>query len=159
MRHIVGVADMKFSKNDADEIVTFALGSCIGLALYDPRSGVGGILHYMLPLAEADPVKAQKNPYMFGDTGIPAFFQELYNLGAVKDRMRVALVGGAGTRQNSDLFQIGLRNIQIAYALFYKNKVDIHAEHVGGNIPRSLFLSMKSGQVWIESQGQILELL
>ena len=56
--------------------------------------GVGGILHYMLPLSKVDEAKAQNNPYMFGDTGIPLLFKKAYNLGATKDNLRVVMAGG-----------------------------------------------------------------
>lgn len=150
---------MKLSGSDDDDVVTYALGSCIGVAIYDPLSRVGGILHYMLPLSSAEPTKAKANSYMFGDSGIPNFFMEAYRMGAVKQRLKVAIAGGAGTRQDTDMFQIGLRNIQIARALFTKNNIGITAEHVGGNIPRTMYMTIKTGHVWIESQGQIIELL
>ena len=54
MRYIVGVSDMKLSKNAGDIIVTHALGSCIGIAIHDPDIKVGGILHYMLPKSSID---------------------------------------------------------------------------------------------------------
>ena len=82
MRVVVGIAEMKVSSDPEDILVTHALGSCVGIVLHDPVAGVGGILHYMLPLSSLDPVKAAKNPFMFGDTGIPEFFQAVYRAGA-----------------------------------------------------------------------------
>ncbi len=157
-RYTVGVSDMALSARSGDLIVTHALGSCIGIALYDPASCVGGILHYMLPLSTVDAVKASENPFMFGDTGIPAFFQAAYKLGAKKENLRVVMAGGAQVFEKQDFFDIGKRNIVIARKLFWKNNFMIAAEHVGGQIPRTLYLELGSGKTWFTSRGERYEL-
>ncbi len=86
---MVGVADMKVSKQPEDVLVTHALGSCIGVAIYDPVARVGGILHFMLPDSNLDTSKSQSHPFMFADTGLPQLFRECYRLGAQKSRLRV----------------------------------------------------------------------
>ena len=102
MKYIVGVSDMKISNSPDDMIVTHALGSCIGIAIHDPVANVGGLLHYMLPLSKVDEDKAQENPFMFGDTGIPALFKKAYDLGATKGNLRVVMAGGAQVLENKD---------------------------------------------------------
>ena len=72
MKLVVGVADMKVSNNPEDSIITYSLGSCIGLIVWDPEAKVGGLLHYMLPDSNLDKQKAALNPAMFADSGIPA---------------------------------------------------------------------------------------
>jgi len=86
---IVGISDIKISKSTNDVIITYALGSCIGIAVYDPIAKVGGLLHYMLPDSSLDERKAKENPAMFADTGIPSLFKACYALGAEKKRMIV----------------------------------------------------------------------
>ena len=157
-RLVVGISEMKVSRNPQDVLVTHALGSCVGVAIYDPVNGVGGILHYMLPLSSLDAEKAAKNPYMFGDTGIPAFFQEAYRMGAVKERLRVVLAGGARVIETDNRFDIGSRNVVIARKLFWKNAVLIAAEHVEGTLPRTLFLEVGTGHCWFTSRGETYEL-
>ena len=157
-RYTVGVSDMCLSSREGDLIVTHALGSCVGIAIYDPSACVGGILHYMLPLSMVDPAKAEKNPYMFGDTGIPVFFQEAYKLGAKKEHLRVVMAGGAQVFEKQDFFDIGKRNAVIARKLFWKNNLMIAAENVGGHMPRTLFLELGSGKTWITSRGDRYEL-
>ncbi len=68
---IVDVADMRVSAVKGDVLVTHALGSCLGITVYDPTTHVGGLLHVMLPLSTIDPKKGKENPYMFVDTGVP----------------------------------------------------------------------------------------
>jgi chemotaxis protein CheD len=90
---------------------------------------------------------------MFGDTGIPAFFQEAYKLGAKKQNLRVVIAGGAQVFEKQDFFDIGKRNIVIARKLFWKNNLMIAAEHVEGHIPRTLYLELGSGRTWMTSRG------
>ena len=158
MKYTVGVSDMSVSNQVGDVIVTHALGSCIGIAVHDPTAHVGGILHYMLPLAKVDPDKAANNPFMFGDCGIPMLFEEAYRQGAVKENLRVVMAGGAQVFENQDFFDIGNRNIVIARKLFWKNHVMIAAEHVGGHIPRTLYLEIGSGRTWFSSHGEVEKL-
>lgn len=157
-RLVVGISERAFATREGDLIVTHALGSCVGVAIHDPVAKVGGILHYMLPMSSLDRDKASKNPYMFGDSGIPAFFQEAYSLGAVKDRMRVVIAGGARVIESVQTLDIGSRNVVIARKLFWKNGVLIAAEDVEGNRPRTLFLEVGSGKTWFTTRGEVHEL-
>jgi len=150
----VGVADLKVSNRGNQVLVTHALGSCVGLAIYDPQARVGGLLHYMLPDSHLDPAKAQVNPYMFADTGIPLLFRECYQLGAVKSRLRVKVAGGSQVLGGHEHFQIGRRNYAALRKLFLKNNVLIDGEDVGGVTARTLFLEMATGRVWVRVLGQ-----
>lgn len=149
---------MKFSNSPGDILVTHALGSCVGIVIYDPVHIVGGMLHYMLPLSTIDKDKATRNPLMFGDTGIPLLFQEIYKYGSVKSDLRIVMAGGANIFQKTEFFDIGNRNITIARKLFWKNNVMISAENIGGNIPRTLYLEIGSGKTWFTSNGESYEL-
>jgi chemotaxis protein CheD len=157
-KHTIGISDMKFSNNPGDVLVTHALGSCIGIAIYDPVHVVGGMIHYMLPMSSIDKDKAAKNPLMFGDTGIPLLFQEIYKYGSIKSDLRIVMAGGANIFQNTEFFDIGNRNITIARKLFWKNNVMISAENIGGNIPRTLYLEIGSGRAWFTSNSTSYEL-
>lgn len=153
MNQIVGVADMKVSNNPEDVLVTYSLGSCIGLAVYDPVATVGGLLHYMLPESSLDGNKAKKNPYMFGDTGIPTLFKTAYQLGAKKSRLKVVVVGGSQILDQKGLFNIGKRNHTILRKMFWKNNVMIDFEDVGGSSNRTLKLEIKTGEAWLKVSG------
>ena len=157
-RIVVGISERSFSTTAGDQIVTHALGSCVGVVVHDAQACVGGILHYMLPMSSLDPEKGKANPFMFGDLGIPAFFKEAYSLGASKDRMRVVIAGGARVIESVQTLDIGARNVVIARKLFWKNGVMIAAEDVEGNRPRTLFLEMGTGRTWFTTRGEVFEL-
>ena len=155
-RIVVGVPDMKVSGDVEDMLITYALGSCIGVAVYDPRVKVGGLLHFMLPDSTLDLNKAKKTPAMFADTGIPLLFKSCYKLGAEKKRMIVKIAGGANILDNADYFRIGQRNITALRKIFWKNNVLIDGEDTGGDHNRTIQLYISTGKVVVKNSGRIL---
>ncbi|RPJ05191.1 MAG: chemotaxis protein CheD [Deltaproteobacteria bacterium] len=153
MKVIVGIADMRVTNEPGVTLVTYSLGSCIGVTLYDPAARVGGIFHFMLPDSRIDSQKAQKNPWMFADTGIPLFFKEAYKLGGEKRRMQVKIAGGSQILDESGYFNIGKRNYTMLRKIFWMNGVLIQAEEIGGNVNRTLSLEVSSGKVWVKTSG------
>jgi chemotaxis protein CheD len=149
----VGVADMAVATDAAIEIVTHALGSCIGITVWDPEIRVGGMLHFMLPTGS--PEKAASNPAMFGDTGIPLLFKSLYAMGAVKERLVVCAAGGAEVLQDDNTFRVGTKNRTLLRKIFWTNSVLLAAEDTGGNNARTMHLSLSDGRVEIRSQGKV----
>ena len=153
---VVGMADLKVSAQAGDRIITYALGSCLGVVVYDAVAGVGGMLHVMMPESQIDTAKATANPYMFVDTGIPQLFKQCYALGAKKERMEVRVAGGAyqGEDESADRFQIGKRNFIALRKLLWKNGVMIKASDVGGvQRSRTLSLAMRTGEVVVKCNG------
>lgn len=153
MNIVVGISDMKVSANNGDSIITYSLGSCIGVAIYDPLAKVGGILHYMLPESSLDKEKAEKNPFMFADTGIPTLFKSAYALGAKKQRMKVVIAGGAQILDQKGFFNIGKRNHMALRKLFFRNNVMSTYEDVGGSVNRTVRLDISTGDVFIKISG------
>ena len=153
MKQIVGVADMKVSNNPGESIITYSLGSCIGLVIYDPAVKVGGILHYMLPDSSIDKQKAAARPYMFADSGIPRLFKTAYQLGAAKQRMKVYVAGGAEILDQQGFFNIGKRNYMALKKMFFKNKVMISSQDVGGNVNRTVRIEIATGDIYVKTSG------
>ncbi|MEW6658506.1 MAG: chemotaxis protein CheD [Thermodesulfobacteriota bacterium] len=154
MQLVVGVADMKIGNQAEQVIITHALGSCIGVAIYDPHVRVGGLLHYMLPESSLDEEKSRENPFMFADTGIPRLFKECYRLGALKQRMLVKVAGGSQVLGGPEHFNIGRRNYAALRKIFLKNNVLIGKEDVGGTKARTMYLEIATGKVWVKIIGQ-----
>jgi len=152
---VVGISDCKVSNDLESVLVTYALGSCIAVALYDPATKVGGLLHYMLPESSLDAQKAQQNPFMFADTGIKALFQAVTANGANARRMIVRLAGGAQVLDSEGVFQIGKRNYLAARKILWKAGILISAEAVGGEVSRTTRLDLATGQMWIREAGGI----
>lgn len=154
MKQIIGIADMKVSSNPDDILVTYALGSCLGVAICDPVARVGGMLHVMLPVSTIDPVKAKENPSMFVDTGVPLLFHRAYEAGANRDRIQIRVAGGANVSGSvEDRFEIGKRNFIVLRKLLWRNGLLLKAHDVGGHHSRTMALQIGSGQVTVKANG------
>jgi chemotaxis protein CheD len=134
-------------------VVTHALGSCLGLVVFDPAVKVGGLLHAMLPLSNINPEKARANPAMFVDTGVPLLFNSLYEKGAVKSRLVVKAAGCGNPMGKNEVFKIGERNYTVLKKLLWKNNILLEAEDVGGMVSRTIHFDVSSGQVVLSSGG------
>jgi chemotaxis protein CheD len=154
MKKIVGIAAMEVCQDPQTGLITYSLGSCIGVTLYDPVAKVGGLLHYMLPESQIDPQKAQKNPFMFADTGIPLLFKEAYRYGAAKSRIVLKVAGGSQLLDDTGFFNIGKRNYMALRKILWKNNVLIKAEDIGGQVSRSVRLDVATGKVWLKYSGE-----
>lgn len=147
---IVGMADCRVATLPDQVLVTFALGSCIGLALYDAKAGVGGLLHYMLPDSAIDPARGKENPYVFADTGIPLLIQQVCAAGAGKRNLAAHAAGGASIIYANTGFDIGKRNYLALRKILWKAGVLLSGEAVGGAISRTVRLEIGSGQLWLQ---------
>lgn len=150
----VGIGDCQLSKDPDCVLITYALGSCIAVTIHDPVLGIGGLLHFMLPESSLDPAKAERNPFLFADTGIPLLFRQAYQLGSDKKSLRVTVAGGAQMVDSQGTFAIGKRNCLAMRKIFWKAGVLVHAEHLGGTVSRTVRLEMKSGKVMLREAGQ-----
>ena len=158
MDQVVDIADFKVTNDPRVKLVTYSLGSCIGVTIWDPEVHVGGMLHYMLPESTISPAKAAAQPAMFADTGIPALFRTAYELGAQKKRMIVKVAGGGNLLDDNGTFNIGKRNYVALRKMFWKNGVMIETENVGGSTSRTLRLEVGTGRVTIKMPGGEVEL-
>ena len=153
-RIVIGVGELAVSDQPGAELVTYSLGSCVGVVIHDRSAGVGGLLHLMLPESNLNPDRARRQPGVFADTGLPLLFKQAYQLGAKKGRMRVVLVGGSQVMDSSGHFNIGKRNYTAVRKIFWRNNVLVDKEDVGGNVNRTVGLSVATGQVWVKTNGQ-----
>lgn len=148
---VVGVADSIASNDPSAELVTYSLGSCLGVAIYDPVRKCGGLLHVMLPDSKINPTKAAAEPYVFVDTALPRLFQAFCSLGGDRGRVVIKIAGGAQFLDPQKLFNIGERNFVAVSALLARNNYTIHGRDIGGCSSRTMRFSLSTGQVSIHS--------
>lgn len=153
MNHIIGIAEMKVTNQPDDVLVTYSLGSCIGLTLYDPVAQVGGIIHCMLPVSKIDPAKAAEKPLMFTDTGATMLIQKTFDMGAERHRLIAKVAGASSMFDDQGLFKISERNYTMLRKVLWKNSILIAAEDVGGSMARTMVLYMQNGKTTIKSGG------
>jgi chemotaxis protein CheD len=150
---VVGIADMVASNDSSAMLVTYSLGSCLGITVYDPVNKAGGLLHIMLPDSKINAEKAVSMPAMFVDTGVPRLFHAVYNLGGDRRRVVVKVAGGAQLLDEHGVFDIGKRNLEAFTALLAYNGYAAQAQDVGGMSSRTLRLDLTTGDVTIKSAG------
>jgi chemotaxis protein CheD len=151
---VVGISDMKVSNNPDEVLITYSLGSCLGVIIYDPVARVAGLLHCMLPLSKIDPQKAKASPYMFVDSGLPLLFKEAYCLGAEKRNIIVKAVGCSSLLDEKGFFKIGERNFTVLRKLLWKNNILIEKQDIGGSHSRTASILVGTGEVKIKSSGK-----
>ena len=131
-------------------LITYALGSCIGLCFHDPRLRLGALLHIMLPLnMEA----GRKTPLKYADTGIRETLKQMEARGASRSRITVKIAGGAKMFEvaGGNLGNIGQRNVESVHAILKQENIRLLAEDVGGKVARTLLFDVASGQGCIRS--------
>lgn len=150
---IVGIADMKMLRNDGD-LITYALGSCIGICLYDPAIRLGALVHIMLPL---NMETGRKNPMKYADTGLRETLKQMESLGAKRARIVAKIAGGAkmfDVPGNGSLGSIGQRNIESVHMNLKREGIRLLKEDVGGSVARTLRFDVGTGQGYIHSYGK-----
>ncbi len=152
-RIVVNVSDAKVSADPSDVIVTYSLGSCIGVCLYDTDKKIGGMLHFQLPESNINPERAQENPFMYADTGMKILVDKMISMGANKKRMQVKIAGGAAMDSGPKGFDIGKRNHLAIRKMLWKNGMLINSEDVGGSSPRNLYINIENGAVTVRSNS------
>ncbi len=150
----VGIADMKFTRMEG-RLITYALGSCVGVCLYDPVARVGAMVHVMLP--QKLEISADPNVFKFADTGIRATIKKMEVFGAVKRRITAKIAGGAKMFDipgGGSLGNIGQRNIESVRQTLREEGIPIIAEEVGANYARTLVFDCSNGLGNIRSFGR-----
>ncbi len=139
------------SANPGDQIKTFALGSCVAVLMFDTKRNIAGMLHFALPDSSIDAKRGQDRPGYFADLGIPFMIEDMKKMGAVRQNVRIKLVGGASVMDDKGLFDIGKRNILAAKKILWKSSLGATAEDTGGEISRTVTLFVETGGTLISS--------
>ena len=146
------------SRASQEILVAYSLGSCIGVALYDAKTRVGGLLHAMLPSSHMDRAKARLRPGLFVDTGLLALLERFRACGGEPRRAIVKIAGGAEAPASSALFRIGERNCVAIRRALWRHGLRLAAAWLGGKQPKTVQLCVGSGQVRIRSRGKEVDL-
>jgi len=150
---VVGIGDMKLGRQEGT-IITYALGSCIGIALYDPMIKLGALVHIMLP----ERVNSDANIFKYADTGVRETLRKLYAYGAVKHRLTAKIAGGAKMfdmkGKSSAMGNIGERNAQMVKRVLMQEGIRIVKEDTGANYARTMSIDLATGVVLVKTFGR-----
>ncbi|MBN2258964.1 MAG: chemotaxis protein CheD [Clostridiales bacterium] len=152
--NVIGIADMKISNQGT--LLTYGLGSCVGIAIYDERTKWSGLIHIMLP--DSNFFAVLDNPLKFADTGIPLMVDELVKKGAQKSFMKAKIAGGSAMYANdkvkSAFFDIGKMNIQASLAALEKLDIEIIGQDTGGYCSRTLEFDIPMSSLKIKKMSK-----
>jgi chemotaxis protein CheD len=153
---VIGISDYKTSKTP-NTLVTYALGSCVGISLYDDATQIGGLSHIMLPdsslLKDLTPATRMR----FADTAIADLVALMEGQGAVRSRLTAKIVGGANMfamEGDSMIAHIGDRNVESVKQALKKLGIPVVGEDTGANFGRTVFFELETGKVRIQSLGK-----
>lgn len=150
----VGMADLKICKSP-DAITTLGLGSCVGIAIRDPQTKIGGLAHVMLP--DSKQIKDNSNIPKFADTGIEELVRQVVAAGAVKNRLQAKIAGGAqmfAFQNKSDLVRVGERNVLATIQKLKELGIPILAQDTGLNFGRTVIFYPENGDFVIRAVGR-----
>ncbi|MDR1570895.1 MAG: chemotaxis protein CheD [Clostridiales Family XIII bacterium] len=149
----VGISD--YAKARAPEtIVTYALGSCVGICLYDNAKKIGGMSHIMLP-ESGMAAKNDNNRMKFADTALVDMTRDLVKMGA--GRLTAKIAGGAqmfATPNMGPMGNIGDRNVKAVKSTLAMLKIPIIAEDTGRDYGRTVFFDLNTGIMKVQSIGK-----
>jgi chemotaxis protein CheD len=149
----VGMAQAGVAQHP-DLIETQALGSCVGVVLYDPYTRIGGIAHAMLPDISDAKENSRGNLEKFANSAIEILIKKMEDLGAKKRFMKAKLVGGAnmfpGIFSNVAL-SIGKRNTDAARTKLAELGILIEAEEIGDSFGRTIVLDTFTGKLKVRT--------
>lgn len=148
---IVEIADMKIAKG-TQTLATYALGSCVGICLYDEVSGIGGMLHAMLP--DSRSTELIKNPYKYVDSGLKLLYRNLLRMGADRKELKAKLAGGAKMFEYNAVQKfadIGTANVVMVKRLLSMWRIPVVAEATGGCVGRTIRFCVENGDVEVHA--------
>lgn len=155
---VVNIADMKISANTEDVLVTYSLGSCVAVVVYDPYKKIGGMIHIMLPESGIEREKDNLNPMKYVDLGVPVLYKELFKYGCKRGVLITSVIGGSNVMDKNKFFNIGERNYLAVRKILWRNNVMINKEDVGGSKSRTVRLHIGSGKVVVSNASEEYEL-
>ncbi len=150
----VGMADLKICKSP-DGITTLGLGSCVGIAIRDPLTKVGGLAHIMLPDSTA--IRDHSNIPKFADTGIDELVKQVVAAGAMRARLEAKIAGGAqmfGFQSGAAAVRVGERNVEAVRTKLFQLRIPILASDTGLNYGRTVIYYPETGDFVIRAVGK-----
>jgi len=153
----IGIAEMAVAKIPA-VLITRSIGSCVGIALYDPINKIGGLVHVMNPDSNIiKNNKGRKNHAKFADLAVKAMVDKMIKVGAKKKCIIAKLVGGAKMFSavcDNSIMNIGARIVKASKTALEVEGIDIVAEDVGRNYGRMIEFDTRNGSMKIKSIGK-----
>ena len=150
----VGLGEMKVLKNSDATLACLGLGSCVGVAAWDPVARVAGMAHVVLPSSEG---RRPDSGAKYADRAIPKLIQAVKDQGGLKSRLVIKIAGGAQMAlsiANDPIFKIGEQNVNAVLEAIGREGLKVEVEEIGGNRGRTLRLNAANGETQVSVAGE-----
>ena len=142
----------EYFATDKNMVLVTVLGSCVTACLRDPRAGVGGMNHFMLPRSERD--KDPTNPVSmsarYGTFAMEILINQLQKMGARRENMEAKVFGGGNVLRGFPTNSIGQANADFVTEYLRTEGIKIVAEDLLGVHPRKLYFFPGTGKVLVK---------
>jgi len=140
----VGIGDCKIASNP-HVLVTYSLGSCVAIVLYEHHVKTAALIHALLP----EPKSSNDNPYKYVRSAIPRAVKELEKKGIQKNMLIASIVGGASILKSTVSMSIGKRNVETAKSVLKTYGIKLVVEDTGGSHSRSVYFDVATGRLFV----------
>ena len=151
---MVGLGEIKVTKEPSEILTCLGLGSCIGICAYDPIAKVAGMAHIVLPSSAG--VTGKVSP-KYADIGVPALLEAVTKQGGMTSRMIIKISGGAQMSLaggHGNAFQIGAKNTAVVKEILAQKQFRIKGEDTGGNHGRTMRFYLETGKTIVTTAGK-----
>lgn len=155
----VGISDMKIAYSPKG-LISYALGSCVGICIIDKVKKIAGMVHVMLP--KNNNIGDKANIFKYADTGIVEMVKQMESMGCMKVRMTAKIAGGARMfeiKGNSSIGNIGERNVIATKEVLNKLNIKLLSQDVGANYGRTIIFDSNTGDLTIKSFAKNIKVI
>ena len=150
---VVGLGEVTVAREKNRTLACLGLGSCVGIAMYDPVARIGGMAHIVLSDSHG---KVGDGSAKYADVAVPLLIEKMRDMGALTSRLMVKIAGGAQmspARGLGDVFKIGEDNVKTVTSLLASRGISVTASNTGGNRGRTFRLCLNTGAATVSSAG------
>ena len=148
----VGIGRLAVSRDPAEVLVAYGLGSCVGITIFDPEGRLSGMAHVLLPASDGR-APGPREPARFADSAVDALLKHFIEAGSVKRRLIVKIAGGGSVlgSANAQKFKIGERNAEAIRERLRHHGISLVNSELGGVKGRTLEMYVASGKTFVRT--------
>lgn len=150
---VVALGEVKVARGDNRVLACLGLGSCVGLAAFDPVARIGGMAHIVLSNSHG---KTGEGSAKYANVAVPLLIEKMKDLGAWPSRLKIKIAGGAQmspARGLGDVFRIGEDNVEAVKSVLASRGIPIIGSNIGGHRGRTFRLNLNNGSATVSSAG------
>ncbi|OGI00717.1 MAG: hypothetical protein A2Y25_11645 [Candidatus Melainabacteria bacterium GWF2_37_15] len=155
---IVKMGDLELTTKPGVILIAPSLGSCVGLAVYDQKSRIAGMVHIVLPDSNVKHnLNTEEKIGKYADIAIPALLGKMLSLGSKRENLIIKIAGGAqmfNLKGDSSIMNIGAKNIEAVENAVKGMNLVVNNADTGGNTGRTLKLNAFNGNFYLKVIGQ-----